>query len=272
MVNGILPASLKEALEAHANSGITPYAGGTELMVQEKRAGSYLFLHKVPEMRAISTTGGKVRMGAACTYSEILDSADVPELLKKAVSQIAAPGIRSIATIGGNLCNASPAGDTLPVLYLCDATVEVAGLDAAGNVQTRTLPIAEFILGVRKTALAAGELLVAIELAVPAFTHVVYEKVGARKAQAISKLSFVGGAVVQNGKLCDFRVAFGAVAPTVVRRPELEQAMVQNPAAFSAAAYAPFITPIDDVRSTAEYRKQVCLNLLADFAKSVAQN
>ncbi len=270
MVNGYAPETLAEALALRAKETLVPYAGGTELMVQEHPAGPFLFLHKIPELRGIADAGGAVRMGAACTYAELLESPLVPELLKLAAGQVAAPGIRSIATMGGNVCNASPAGDTLPVLYLCNAAVNLASLDGAGAVQWRKLPISAFILGVRKVDLAPNELLVSIEMEKPAFTRAVFEKIGARKAQAISKLSFAGAATTQNGKLADFRAAFGAVGVTVVRRPELEAQVLQCGTAATAAKeaiklYAQAINPIDDQRSTAAYRKQVCLNLLGDF-------
>ena len=270
MVNGYVPGTLAEALALRAKEKLIPYAGGTELMVQENPAGPFLFLHKIPELGAITDGGGTVKIGAACTYAELLESGLVPELLKLAAGQVAAPGIRSIATMGGNVCNASPAGDTLPVLYICNAAVHLAHLDGAGAVQWRKLPVSEFVLGVRRVDLAASELMVAIELEKPAFTRAVFEKVGARKAQAISKLSFAGAATVQNGKLADFRAAFGAVGVTVVRRPELEAQVMACATAAGAAKkaaelYAPVINPIDDQRSTAAYRKQVCLNLLGDF-------
>lgn len=266
MVNGYAPATLAEALALRAeNKGLIPYAGGTELMVQERPAGPFLFLHKLPELLAISDEGDIVRIGAGCTYARLLEAGETPALLKEAVAQIAAPGIRSIATIGGNICNASPAGDSLPVLYLCNANVNLASLDA-GQVKFRKLPLATFIQGVKKTDLAPEELLVSIELDKPGFDHTVYQKIGARGAQAIAKLSFVAAATRRDDRLTDFRVAFGAVGTTVVRRPELEQQIVQQgPKVEQAKLYEPFIRPIDDQRSTAAYRKQVCLNLLRDF-------
>ena len=123
--------------------------------------------------------------------------------------------------------------------------------------------------------MAGDELLVAVELEKPAFTHAVFEKVGARKAQAISKLSFAGAATVRNGRLTDFRAAFGAVGVTVVRSPELEARVVAcgipaEAAKLAKELYAPVVRPIDDQRSTAAYRKQVCLNLLADFLEQAA--
>ncbi len=270
MVNTNTPKTLPEALRLLAAEPCTPYAGGTELMVPEHPTGHFLFLHKLPELRGIEKTQSGLRVGACCSYAELLESPLTPALLKQAIEQIAAPGIRGLGTMGGNVCNASPAGDTLPILYLYNAQTLLAGLTPSGEVTYRRLPIAEFIKGVRKTALAKGELLVALEMEEPAFTHSVYEKVGARAAQAIAKLSFAAGARVDNGKFIDFRAAFGAVGPTVIRREDLEAQVVQKgPGPALAALYEPVISPIDDQRSTAEYRKAVCLGLLEDFLQGL---
>jgi CO/xanthine dehydrogenase FAD-binding subunit len=280
MVGGFIPNNLGEALEIRAAKKVIPYAGGTELMVKEEAAGDYLFLHRLPELKELSADNGHIRIGSGCTFAELLESDIAPPLLKEAVGGIAAPAIRNLGTIGGNICNASPAGDTLPPLYLYDAAIVLASLDPNSNtadkkIIERRLPIADFILGVRKTALKDNEILTAIEIPLSSFTHTAYQKVGARKAQAISKLSFAAAARIENGEIKDFRAAFGAVGITVVRRRDLEKHITGQKAAAvhpeeTRARYEPVLKPIDDQRSSGEYRKQVCLNLLADFLESVS--
>jgi CO/xanthine dehydrogenase FAD-binding subunit len=282
MVEGLAPRSLKEALELLDAKHI-PYAGGTELLIRGSPApgADYLFLHRVPELRSITADNGIVSIGAGITFTELIESPHCPPLLAPAVRGIAAPGIRNLGTIGGNICNASPAGDSLPPLYLYDAVLVLVSMDSAkptgspGSISCRRLPIEAFIRGVRKTDLKANELLCAVEIPPAAFTHTAYEKVGARKAQAISKLSFVAAIVVEEGFVRDFRAAFGAVGTTALRCRDIEASLRgrrvaelktdRSIIAEMVEAYSARIKPIDDQRSTAEYRKTVCLNLLKNF-------
>jgi CO/xanthine dehydrogenase FAD-binding subunit len=214
-----------------------------------------------------------LRLGAGLSFSELIESPLCPPLLLEATRRIAAPGVRNLATLGGNICHASPAADSLPPLYLYDAVLVLASRGPRGP-RYRRLPIGDFILGPRRTALRAGELLTAVELPrIPAFSRWTYEKVGARKAQAVSKVSFAAAAVLdQEGVIRDFRAAFGAVGPTVIRRRDLEESLRdRRPPGQGdiAGAYGSRLKPIDDQRSTAEYRRTVCLNLLNHFLEAL---
>ncbi|MFQ9617529.1 MAG: FAD binding domain-containing protein, partial [Clostridium butyricum] len=175
--------------------------------------------------------------------------------------------IRNMGTIGGNICNASPAGDTLPVLYSLNSRCNVIseGLE-------RTINIEDFIYGPRRTALKKNEILKSITISKENFNIVHYEKVGARKASAISKLSFAGLCNVENGRVQDLRMSFGAVGATVVRLKEAETLIIGKEIntldKFIKEAieiYDKNINPIDDQRSTAQYRKIVVMNLIKYF-------
>lgn len=268
MVNTSFPKTLTEALKIKSESAsLLPYAGGTDLMVNRREGAQLLFLNAIPELKEIRESADSLVFGACCTYAQLLESKKLPGVLHRAIVEIASPAIRNMGTVGGNICNASPAGDTLPPLYALDASVLLASVRGQ-----REMPLASFIRGVRKIDLAPDEILAAIILPRQNFTSDYYKKVGARSAVAISKASFAGFKRIENGVLAAIPMAFGSVAPTVVRSPEIESVLIgKTPAEAGkmsdavAQMYAPLITPINDQRSTAEYRKKVCLSLLRDF-------
>lgn len=268
MVNAFYPKTLEEALAAKAEDpSLVPYAGGTDWMVNRREDTPLLFLNYIPALREIRRDENGLAIGACCTYTDLLESGAIPSILGQAAVEVASPAIRNLGTLGGNICNASPAGDTLPPLYVLDARVRLAS--ARGK---RELPLASFIQGVRKTALAPDEILESIIIPQAEYTRSYYKKVGARSAVAISKASFAGLMSVQGGRIAAIPMAFGSVAITVVRRPEIESSLtgktVKELSKLKdelAAEYGPYILPIDDQRSTASYRRQICLSLLKDF-------
>jgi CO/xanthine dehydrogenase FAD-binding subunit len=272
MVASYYPRTLDEALAAKAsNPALVPYAGGTDWMVTRHDGTPLLFLNYIPSLREIHDTPQELVIGACCTYTQLLESAAVGDILRQSIIEIASPAIRNMGTLGGNICNASPAGDTLPVLYVLDARVRLAS--AGGK---RELPLSAFIQGVRKTALLPDELLECVIIPKAPFTRTCYKKVGARSAVAISKASFAAAVRVGSGIVTAIPVAFGSVAVTVVRRPEIEAALAgKSPGELRGmkddiiTMYAPHIRPIDDQRSTAVYRKKVCLSLLDDFISQI---
>lgn len=281
MVTGHYPKTLVEALKVRKSSMESLIiAGGTDAMVTKKTAADIIFLNNIEEIKKVQDKGDSIFIGSAATYSELIKNPAVPEILKNAMKQIAAPAIRNAGTLGGNICNASPAGDTLPVLYVLDADVVVACLcgdnaDKCDDVCEKKIPVKDFILGIRKLALKNDEIVTGIEIKKSSFegaAKVYYEKVGARKSQAISKLSFVGEYFLNDEKISDIRIAFGSVGVTALRFPEIENLMVgltlpelKSKSKEIADKYMEKINPIDDQRSTAEYRKSVCKNLLLDF-------
>jgi len=277
MVNSFFPKTYDEALELLDQRQMILMAGGTDLMVKKRNwAGlaplldrDVLFISELKELRYIRKSGGFIHIGSMTTLEDLLENELTPEILRKAVLLMASPGIRHIATIGGNIGNASPAGDSLPVLYILDAKIVVDGKGTE-----RMVPIEEFITGPGKTALADREMIKEIVINDFKFDTVHYEKIGGRKSDAISKVSFAGGATYRNGRIDDIRLAFGAVAPVVVRNRKLEGTLKGMEARNLVSAvenlqqgYGKFITPIDDQRSTAEYRSKVCSNIIDRFIK-----
>lgn len=274
MVDAYIPTSLKEALDILSNTDCTIFAGGTDLMVKKKQwAGlapcfkkPVMFVSNLKELKGIAIDGGSLVIGSACTLSELIESELIPDYFKTVFRQMASPGIRNTATIGGNICNASPAGDCLPLLYAMDATLEIQSC-----CRKVTTSIADFISGPGKTTLWSDELLTSVRIPAAAFNTVVYRKVGTRKSTALSKLSFIGLADKNEEGLQDVRIAFGSVAPTVVRSRDIEEELIGmiNTGVLDidevCGDYNIFIKPVTDQRSTAFYRKLGCKRLLVDF-------
>lgn len=270
MVNGYQPASLQEALKIKAENTVTIYAGGTDLMVGKEKADTYLFVNRIPEMRNITEDEECLRIGAAVTFTEMLESSLTPQVLKEAVKLIAAPAIRNLGTIGGNIGNASAKADSVLILYAADARLRLAGVHGE-----RAVPVEEFYLGNKRLDLAAEEIIVEILLPKTGLENYYYHKVGAREALAISRIAFAGIFAMDGEQISKASIAFGAVADTILRFREieamligktLEEAKVQK--ADFLAAYEKAIIPIQG-RVSSEYRKDVCMNLLNDF---LAQN
>jgi CO/xanthine dehydrogenase FAD-binding subunit len=276
-----VPGSLSEALALVAREpGVwQPFAGGTDLMVlleagklSHKR---FLSLTKVDDFRGVEVTSGGVILGALTTYTEIrrhpVLQAEFP-LLCTAARETGGIATQNRGTLGGNIVNASPAADSPPALLVYDAEVEL--ISERG---VRWLPYQGFHTGYKKMQLAPDELLRAIRLprrAKPWKQY--YRKVGARKAQAISKVCFAGAARIEDGIVRDIRIALGSVATIVLRAVKTEGTLRDKrltPGIIAGAkdALAGEIAPIDDVRSTARYRLRVAQNLLEEFLMQLAR-
>ena len=273
MSEAILARGLDEVLEAR-RQGAVVCAGGTDLMVRHKRGYGLapeidrpvVFIHNVPELSGITDVAGALEIGAATTLTELGADPRVPEALKEVFIWFASPAIRNRATLGGNICNASPAGDTLPFLYAREAVVLLTGSDG-----TRELPIHDFITGPGTTALGSDELVTAVRIPVPAPARWFYRKVGPRRSNSLSKLAVYAEDCGGPGEP-EVRIAVGGAAPTVVRVPALEAELgaVLGAAQSTAdtriedviAGYRNHIKPIDDQRSTAVYRLETAIDLI----------
>ncbi|MDR2108492.1 MAG: FAD binding domain-containing protein [Coriobacteriales bacterium] len=268
--------TLSDALRLRDEQQALPYAGGTDLMVAGASAASAgkdaaatqaaLFLNNIPELKGIREDAENLYIGAACTYSQLLDDPRTPAVLREAISQIAAPAIRNVATIGGNIANASPKADSALILYAADAQLRLQS--AHGQ---RDVALGDFIRGRGQTSLGPDELLCEIILPKAHLGNYRYQKIGARKALAISRVSFVGLFAEEDGVIKHLAVAFGAVADTVIRRPEIDASLIGCTLAEARerkdawlAAWEDAIVPVAG-RVSAEYRKTVCLNLLRAF-------
>ena len=243
-----LPRTLEEALRLRAaHPGARPIAGGTDLMValnaDRERPDALIDLGRVAELRGWRYEGDELVLGAALTYTQAAEGevASALPALAAAARTVGSPQIRNRGTLGGNLGTGSPAGDSLPPLLIEDARVELASARAA-----RTLPLAEFMLGPKRTALQDDELVVAIRLR-PSRSPQTFMKIGPRNAMVISICSLALSADRERGEL---RAAFGSSSPVV----RLVSAPLDEAESFAEQVVAA-ASPIDDVRGTADYRR-----------------
>jgi CO/xanthine dehydrogenase FAD-binding subunit len=267
-------ASLKDALDLLATDpgAWTPFAGGTDLMVLLE-AGRlpqrrFLDLWRVPELHGITHTPDEVVIGALATYTDLLRDPVITSefpLVAEAARVTGATAIQNRGTVGGNIANASPAADLPPALLVYDAWIELVSTSGS-----RRVPYREFHTGYKAMDLAPAELIRGVSLPRgELYTRQTYRKVGTRRAQAISKLCFAAG-LVADDRIREVRIALGSVAPTVVRARHAEEvlrgrSLDAHVIAEARAALSHDIAPIDDVRSTADYRLKVAGNLLEEF-------
>jgi CO/xanthine dehydrogenase FAD-binding subunit len=275
---GNLPAVLD--LLAKEPGAWLPIAGGTDVMVQyaagKLAARKLVSIWNLPELRDVCAAQPEITIGAGCTYTDLrsnpLVAGNFP-LLCSAASWTGGIANQNRGTIGGNIVNASPAADSLPALLVYDA--ELMLISAQG---TRRASYADFHLSYRKTRLAPDELILSICLR-PQFSeyYAHSRKVGARNAQAISKVCLAALGKLDDGVIGDVRLAMGSIAPVPLRLPETEkvlkgQRIDANSIAAAKAAVAAEIKPIDDIRSTARYRTEVAGNLVAEFLHRLAES
>lgn len=278
MIKQFVPNSLKEALEILSTNNCYIMSGGTDLMVQKHRSSGLLptfdkdilYVANLKELDYIKEDKNSIYVGAETRYIEMLESPLIPAEFKQVISEIASPAIRNMATMAGNIANASPAGDSLVPLNLYDAYIVLQSKDNKREVLVR-----DFILGVRKIDRHQDEMIT--EIIIPKVNlKTSYTKVGSRKAESITKISFMGGYKVEGGIVKDLRIVFGSVSIKVVRSLEIEQKYTGISANELRARiddivneYDWLVKPITDQRSTKEYRKKVAFNLLRDFLKKV---
>jgi CO/xanthine dehydrogenase Mo-binding subunit/CO/xanthine dehydrogenase FAD-binding subunit len=256
------PRSLREALRMMADEGgLMPLAGCTDVYVSLNfgtlTARRFLNLWDLDDLKKIEVRDGVLSIGAVATYTSIIRSPLVRRrlpMLAAAARETGGAQIQNRGTLGGNIANGSPAGDSLPVLAAADATVVLRSAR-----ETRRVPFSSFFTGYRTSVLRQDELVVAVEVP-PIEGEQYFRKVGTRAAQSISKVVMAGVRGPQP------RIAIGSVAPTIVRAVRTEAALASGAGLETARqVLLSEISPIDDVRSTAEYRRRVAVNLLAEF-------
>jgi len=260
------PKTVSEALGMLAEDEAMPVAGGTNVLV-DPRAGKHqplalVDIARLPGLRGIQRANRHLVIGGGTTISDLLNDPSIAEhapALKEAAAVFANPLIRNRATLGGNLADASPAADTAPPLLVLDAEVELAS-----RSETRRMPLADFLVGVRKTLRRHDELLVAVRFPVPpagSANH--FQKVGLRKADAISVLSAAVAVTCDaTGRCTTARIALGALAPRPLRATAAESLLVGQRLTHAAITEAARLAgeaarPIDDIRGSAGYRRQV---------------
>lgn len=280
-VNTFIPHSLKEALEVRKNNDCIIMAGGSDLMVSAFRATGVtpyfakdvMIIRSLDELRGISKNAkGQLEIKACTTSREIASNPLVPWVLRQAAGKMGAIGLRNSATIGGNIANASPKGDTPGPLYLLDTQVVVESLERG----ERAIPISEFILKLKTVALEKDEIItkVIIPLGDDDFDAFFYHKIGRRHANAISKLTLTGAIKFSlDETVDDFRVATTACGVKTNRSREVESLLIGHkksdiPRLIDdvTSAFDTLLTP----RAMPEYRKQSTKNMIEDFLLKVA--
>jgi CO/xanthine dehydrogenase FAD-binding subunit len=273
----ISPASLSDALGVLAREpGVwQPFAGGTDLMVLLEAGKlshkNYLNIRNLAELRGIQVSAEHVTLGALATYTDVQADPVLREefpMLCQAASETGGLAIQNRGTLGGNIVNASPAADSPPALLAYNAELELLSVHGS-----RWVPYQSFHTGYKQTVMQPDELLGHIRL--PRLranlTHY-YRKVGTRKAQAISKVCLAATARVADGVVDHIRIAFGSVAPVPLRCRETEAVLQgatldENAIAAARSQLSREIVPIDDIRSTKNYRLKVSQNVLEDFLR-----
>ncbi|MBI5898285.1 MAG: xanthine dehydrogenase family protein subunit M [Rhodocyclales bacterium] len=278
------PTSLDQAVECLKGGNVTILAGGTDLTPQSQ-AGRIKFretlmnIRHIPQLSGITLEGNEIRIGALATITEIMEHPLVRQhlpVLVEACDHFASDQIRNAGTLGGNICNASPAGDTLVPLLVLDACVELASMPEA-KLYRHCMPISTFFTGPGKTRKSLCELVTGVRIPVPSPDHRSrFYKHGTRPALDISTISIGIAGDIKDGVISNVRVAFGAVAPTPLRATATESALEGrhlDAATIEAAAVAARdeVNPIDDVRATAWYRREMIHNMTKRVLENVAQ-
>jgi CO/xanthine dehydrogenase FAD-binding subunit len=266
----------------------TPIAGGTELMVALNTGRltqhSLVSIHQLKELRFIRAEQDAIHIGSGATFTDIRRSAEIAAdlpLLIESASWTGTIANQNRATLGGNICNASPAADTPPALLAYGASITLISASAtAGKIATRTLPYTEFHLAYKKTVLRPEELVHSVSVPRNFSGYRQYiRKVGTRNALAISKIALAALAKLDGDALADIRLGAASLTDRPVRCSAAEAALLGKsvgPKAMDAtvraarAALASETHTIDDIRSTAKYRSAVAGNLLEEFLRSLA--
>lgn len=269
------PTDLKAALSLASQPDLGVIAGGTDVFAtwqQGQPLGSLLDLTGIQGLAEIEVSDSGIRIGAAVRWSDMI-KADLPPAfdgLKQAAGQVGSVQIQNTATLAGNLCNASPAADGVPPLLTLDALVEVA----SATQGRRLVPLDGFILGVRQTALQPGEIVTAIVIPTPPVgAGSCFEKLGSRAYLVIS-IAMVNALVVTDagGRITLARIAVGACSPVAQRLRRLEVSCIGKRCSeiVVTADHLAGLTPIDDVRGSAAYRRDAVAELCLRALKGAA--
>jgi len=273
--------TVSEALEVLSgnNETLKILAGGTDLlvMIQENliSPGELLDISGIEELKGIEEDEGRIRLGALVTHGRIAESSLLREKalpLVESCTEVGSPQIRNLGTIGGNLVMASPSGDSIPAFYVLGAEVILASKEGE-----RSIPIEDFLIGVKKSVIRPDELLVAVTFpGMRADDRGFFKKLGQRKALAISKVSISAIVSLRDRVVTSVRIALGAVATTVIRTPRTESFLVGQALTPEVISEASRICSeesraITDIRSTASYRDEMAGVLLARGLEEIAE-
>jgi CO/xanthine dehydrogenase FAD-binding subunit len=277
MTEVFLPQSLEEFWDIQDRyPEAVVYAGGTDVLVKLRsgvaRALCLVCVERIDSLKGVYDAGEEVHIGAATTHSQIHEHPVVTQrfpVLANAIRVLGSPPIRHMGTIGGNIVTASPAGDSLPPLHVLSAEVEIQSKDSS-----RRAPLTDFILGPGMVDLRRGEILTKVLLKKsPEWNIHHYEKVGRRKAQACAVASLAALLQISEAGIVErARLAWGSVGPTVVTSREVEEAIVGKPISLEifrgvSDLAEEAVSPIDDVRASADYRRAVAAALVRRLAE-----
>lgn len=272
-----LPENLQEALSIMAETGAMPLAGGSDLMVSGANGTGVdptfsrpvVIISGLKELSGIRINeDGWTEIGALSTSREIAESELCHPLLRSAAASMGAVALRNSATIGGNIANASPKGDTPQPLILLDAEVVLKSKDGE-----RRMKVDDFILGAKKTRAEKGELIASVLVPPSDLTHYYYKKVGMRRANAISKLTLSCGARVEDGVVKDFRASSGAAGPKVIRSREAESILIGKKVGELESCKEEFLDAWNNAispRAMAEYRRNTTRRMLSHFIDALS--
>ena len=281
MVNKFIPKTKEEALDILSKHDCYILAGGTDLMVVKKNvAGSLpsfdkdvLYLSHIDELKGIYKDEQGLHIKSVTTMDEVEHSPLCPSLLRKAISQVASTNIRHTASLVGNIANASPAGDTIVVDVVLDAVLKLESVEGVRFVKAE-----DFVQGVRRIDRKPNELITEIIFPEGNYDHEMWFKVGSRKADSISKVMVAGIYKISGKSLENFALVFGSVSIKPVRSHALEEELkgmsledVKKNKERIVEEYAKLIKPIDDQRSTAEYRLTVAKNITRKFLDQIVE-
>ncbi|GLI57067.1 xanthine dehydrogenase FAD-binding subunit XdhB [Propionigenium maris DSM 9537] len=274
MMKAYYPETLEEALEALKNKDSRIIAGGTDLKLGRTQEGSLIFTEGIHELKKITRRDTHLAIGAGVTLSMLLEEREIP-FMEKLVRSIASPGIRNWASVGGNLCNASPIGDLLPMVYALDGRVKLIKKGCE-----RLLPIEEFILGRKRTALEEEELLKEVVIYCPVEGYKYFWiKISGREANSLSKVNSFATYKYEEKKLVDLKIAMGGLGPTVIREREIEEELIEvinrgegvEELEVLFKEYQKLFRPVTDQRSESSYKlgvsRKIYLNLMEYILK-----
>ncbi|MBN2050266.1 MAG: xanthine dehydrogenase family protein subunit M [Spirochaetales bacterium] len=274
-----IPRTVNEALQTVAEHPAGAFiAGGTDLMILIseglKKPDGLIDLSRIEDLRAIRKDEKFLILGSAVTMRQLARHEDIPLCLRMGASQVGSPQIRSVATLGGNICNASPCGDTLPGLLVLDAEFLLKSLKEERRVKAK-----DFFLSPKKTALRTGEILVEVRFPLIKLTGSSgFAKIGQRRGQVISQVNAAVWCTLEkeSGVLSDLRIAAGSVAPVPLELTALEEKLLgkvldDETIEGVRQVAGELIAPITDVRATEEYRRAVMGSLIVDALRSALE-
>lgn len=279
MVKTFIPTSVEEALDILSNNDVYIFAGGSDLMVLKKNTAGLLpnfdkdilYLSQIKDLSGIYQDNEGIHVKAMTTLDEVMNNKNIPVLLRKCIAEVASINIRHFATLAGNIANASPAGDTIVCDVLLDAIIVLVSKKGVRKVKAE-----DFVLGIRKIDRNKDELISEIIFPNNNFENFFWHKVGSRKADSISKVSFAGAYSIKDNKIVNYAAAFGSVSIKVARSKEIEKEVIGLSVKELEAnkdkiieKYNNIISPIDDQRSNKEYRRKVAMNILDEFLNKI---